>query len=385
VLEYIKNCRIYHSPEQIVHIALENGLISNIVSVLPENASILLDAKGMIIAPGLIDTHVHGAGGANPSSGIPESIKIMSETLCKMGTTSFTPTTFFNKYQNDHLRIMANYKSQIGEADNLGLHLEGPFIHPKRKGGIPLECIKTPNREILNDLLIATASNLKILTLAPEIPWTEQIISMGIDFNFICSLGHSDANNEQAKQGFKEGISCVTHLNNAMRKYDRDKDHPLDAIVNSGVFTQIIPDGIHLKENEIRHFYELFGPDRLICITDGIDACGLSEGEYDFNGKKYRSENGLAFYSDGSGMIGTTLPLFEILKRFKKFTDCSLADAIKTATVNPAKLLKIDDHKGYIQDGYDADLIVIDDEENLRTVIKSGQLVSRKMINTLDE
>ena len=285
------------------------------------------------------------------------------------------PTTFYFKDDNEHLRQIASYLSQTGEAENLGIHIEGPFINPKRKGGIPLECIVEPNRETFNDLLIATQSRLKILTIAPEIPWTEQVISLGLDFNYICSMGHSDANNDQAKQGIKEGITCITHLNNAMRKYDRDQDHPLDALVDSNLFAQIIPDGIHLKEDEIKYFYKLFGPDRLICITDGIDACGLPDGEYDFNGKKYRSEHGLAFYSDGSGIIGTTLSLFDIVKRFKAYSGCSLMDAIKTASENPARLLKIDKHKGFIKPDYDADLIFIDNDSNLSNVIKSGKLI----------
>lgn len=377
MIEFIKNCRLVHSPDKICHLGIQSGKIAGIKEILPENAKILFDAGGNIIAPGLIDTHVHGAGGANPTDGKAESLHKMAKTLCRMGTTAFTATSFyFNKKANDHLQMMAKESTADDESDCLGMHLEGPFINPLKRGGIAPECLAVPDRETLSDVLVKTGGKLAIMTLAPEISWNENVIQLCKEFGIVPSFGHSYANAEEAERGFSQGITLVTHLNNAMRKYDHDNNTPFPAILESNAYVQMITDGVHLDENTIKYFYESFGADRIVCITDGIESCGLPDGEYSFNGVKYRSENGLAFYSDGSGMIGTSLSLFDIMMRFKKFSGCTLYEAIRTAGENPAKCLGIDDRKGFIKKGYDADLIIIDDNDDLLAVVKGGKLIT---------
>jgi N-acetylglucosamine-6-phosphate deacetylase len=376
MLTYISNCRLYHSPEKICHLALENGKIVEILSTLPQNGRVQCDAHRHIVAPGLIDTHVHGAGGANPTDAKEESLHTMAKTLCKLGTTSFTATTFYVKNsENRHLQMLGSSKTKHDEADCLGIHIEGPFINPIKKGGITLDCLADPDRETLSDVLVKTRGKLSIMTIAPELPWNDNVIQTCKEFGVVPSFGHSFANNAEAKIGFEQGISLVTHLNNAMRKYDKDNDVPFQAILESDAYVQMITDGVHLDEKTIKYFYEQFGADRIVLITDGIESCGLPDGEYSFKGIKYRSEKGLAFYSDGSGMIGTSLSLFEIMMRFKKFSGCSLQEAIMAATENPAKCLGIDDHKGFIKEGFDADLIVINENEKVSAVIKSGKII----------
>ena len=319
---------------------------------------------------------MHGAGGANPTDGKEESLHTMARTLCKMGTTAFTAATYYYKGRdNEHLCMMGSTDTFDNEADFLGMHTEGPFINPIKKGGIKPECLADPDRETLSDLLIKTRDKLSIMTLAPEIPWNAYVIQTCREFGIVASFGHSYATAEEAKPGFEQGISLVTHLNNAMRKYDRDEETPFPAILESDAYVQMITDGVHLDEKTIKYFYEQFGPHRIVLITDGIESMGLPDGEYSFKGIKYRSENGLAFYSDGSGMIGTSLSLFQIMMRFKKFTGCSLQDAIQCASLNPARCLGIDDRKGKIEAGYDADLIVIDENDELTAVIKNGELI----------
>ena len=373
---YLTNCRLYNAPDQIVHIGIENRKIVALKADLAASDKVLLDAKGMIVAPGLIDTHVHGAGGANPTDGKPESLHTMAKTLCKLGTTAFNATSFyFESSDNAHLEMMGSTQTHPDEADCLGIHLEGPFINPIKKGGIALECLAIPNRETLSNVLMKTRGRLSIMTIAPELPWNDNVIQLCKEFGIVASFGHSNANDSEAKEGFEQGMSLVTHLNNAMKKYDRDEDAPFNAILESDAYVQMITDGVHLDKKTIKYFYESFGADRIVLITDGIESCGLPDGEYSFNGIKYRSENGLAFYSDGSGKIGTSLPLFDIMMRFKKFSCCSLYEAIKTASENPAKCLYVDDHKGFIKKGYDADLMVIDEKETLVAVIKAGSLI----------
>ena len=376
MLTTISNCRIIDSPDEISHILVENGKIIKITSSLPKDGELLFDAKGMIVAPGLIDTHVHGAGGANPTDGKAESLHTMAKTLCRLGTTSFVATSFyFNDTDNQHLHMMGSIVTSRNEADYLGMHLEGPFINPVKKGGIAMKCLAEPDRETLSDVLVKTRARLSILTLAPELPWNEYVIQTCKEFGIIASFGHSNATADEANIGFEQGIGLVTHLNNAMRKYDRDEKTPFPAILKSDAYVQMITDGVHLDEKTIKYFYEQFGSNRIVLITDGIESCGLPEGEYDFNGIKYRSENGLASYSDGSGMIGTSLSLFEIMMRFKRFSGCTLKEAIQAASENPATCLGIDDHKGFIKPGYDADMILINENEQLVNVLKNGKVI----------
>jgi N-acetylglucosamine-6-phosphate deacetylase len=376
MVKYVSNCRLYNTPNKTVHIGIDNKKIVKIKANLTDSDTVLMDAMGMIVAPGLIDTHVHGAGGANPTDGKEASLHMMAKTLCRMGTTSFTATTFyFQNSDNAHLQMMGSTATGEKEADCLGMHTEGPFINPVKKGGIAADCLAIPDRETLSDLLIKTRGKLAIMTIAPELPWNDNVIQQCKEFGIVGSFGHSYATAAEAVKGFDLGLSLVTHLNNAMRKYDQDEQTPFQAIVDSDAYVQMISDGVHLKENDIQYFYERFGAGRIVLITDGIESCGLPDGEYDFKGIKYRSENGLAFYADGSGMIGTSLSLFEIMMRFKNFTGCGLYEAIRCATENPARCLGIDDKKGFIQPGFDADLIVIDDRDQLTHVIKSGKIV----------
>ena len=376
MISYLTNCRLYNDPDRTIHIGIENGKIVELKTDLASSDKVLLDANDMIVAPGLIDTHVHGAGGANPTDAKEDSLHTMAKTLCKLGTTAFVATSFYVKNSdNAHLEMMGSTGTAEDESDHLGIHREGPFINPIKKGGIKQECLAIPDRETLSDVLMKTRGKLAIMTLAPELPWNDNVIQMCKEFNIVASFGHSYANNRQAKEGFEQGMSLVTHLNNAMRKYDQDDDSPFRAILESDAYVQMITDGVHLDDKTIKYFYEKFKADRIVLITDGIESCGLPDGEYVFNGAKYRSEDGLAFYSDGSGKIGTSLSLFEIMMRFKRFTGCSLQEAIRAASENPAKCLHIDDRKGFIKPGHDADLILIDENDRLVQVIMNGKVI----------
>lgn len=378
MLKYLKNCRIYTDPERLVHIAVDDGgKIADIRRDLTPDAQILLDAGKHIVIPGLIDTHVHGAGGGDLSDGRKQGFHTAAETLCRLGTTSFYATTFYRTgAENRHLGMLAKTETGIRESDCAGIHIEGPFINAKKKGGIPPEYITPPDPAVFQDIKEKCGPKPLILTCAPELPGMDEIILALCRKNAVwASLGHSDADTEAARKGFGQGIGLVTHLGNAMRPFHHRDPGPLPAILESGACVQLISDGVHLHADAVKFYYDIFGPERCVCITDGIECTGLPDGEYRFRGKSYISENGAVFYSDGSGLIGTALSLFEIMLRFKRFTGCSLSDAVAAASTNPARCLGLDGRKGRIQPGYDADLLLIDKDFKLLTVIKNGFLV----------
>lgn len=376
MVKYIKNCRIYTDQERLVHIGVEDGRIRDICQNLPQDAQILLDAEKHIVIPGLIDTHVHGAGGGDFSAGTERDFHGAAKTLCRLGTTSFYATTFYRPgAENLHLQVLAATESGVHEADCQGIHIEGPFINPKKKGGIPPQYITLPDSAVFLDIKNKCGTKPLILTCAPELPGMEQILTECKKNGVTASLGHSDTDTQAARKGFERGIGLVTHLGNAMRPFHHREPGPLPAILESGAYVQLISDGVHLHPDAVKFYYDIFGAERCVCITDGIECTGLPDGEYRFREKSYKSENGAAFYSDGSGLIGTSLSLFEIMMRFKRFTGCSLKDAVKAGAENAARCLGIEDRKGYIKPGCTADLLLIDEDLELHTVIKNGSLM----------
>ncbi|MBW6458235.1 MAG: N-acetylglucosamine-6-phosphate deacetylase [FCB group bacterium] len=376
MLKYLSNCRLYTDPEKIVHIAIADGRIRDICSQLPEDAAIITDAGKRIVIPGMIDTHVHGAGGGDLSDGTEQGFHTAAETLCCLGTTSFYATTFYRPGgKNPHLSLFSKIRPEINEADCTGIHLEGPFINPLKKGGIPETFITQADILVLLSIINTCNGKALILTCAPELPGMKEILAECKGSAVTASLGHSDADTEEARRGFEQGIGLVTHLGNAMRPFHHREPGPLPAILESGAYVQLISDGVHLHPDAVKFYYDIFGADRCICITDGIECTGLTDGEYHFREKAYRSEKGSVFYSDGSGLIGTSLSLYEIMLRFKRFTGCSLQDAVKAGAENAARCMGIEDRKGHIKPGCDADLLLIDEDLKLHTVIKNGSLL----------
>ena len=301
-------------------------------------------------------------------------------TCARFGTTGFLATTIFKPEQdNRHLALAAEYAGRdLGGANLLGIHLEGPFISLEKKGMILPECICPPSEQILDEIQNITAGHLSMMTIAPELPGSRQTIGSLVDSNIIASFGHSNATYEQTLDGFDAGISHVTHLFNAMPSIHHRSPGPLVAIFQTKhITTQVITDGVHIHPAVLKFAFEKLGPNRTIPITDGMQAIGLGDGMFIYNGVEYESKAGAARYKDGT-LIGTALGLSQMLERFTKFTDCPLDTAIRMVTQNPAGLLGLQDKKGTITVGKDADLILLDDNLSVHTTIVAGKIVFQK-------
>lgn len=376
----ITNCRFYDAPEdqEPAFILIEDGLINQVgrgeVNVTCNNR---LDAAGRMIAPGFIDVHIQGAGGADILDGTAEGLRAISETCARYGTTSFLATTVFKPgLENEFLAFTAeNVGRDLGGANLLGIHLEGPFISLQKKGMILPECICKPSMEVFDEILGITDGSLKMMTIAPELPESPGIIRSLVETGVVASFGHSSATYEQTLDGFNAGISHVTHLFNAMPSVHHRAPGPLVAIFETeNVTAQLITDGVHIHPAVLRLAYEMLGPARSIPITDGMQAIGLGDGKFIYNGVEYESKQGAARYKDGT-LIGTALGLSQMLKRFIEFTNCPLDIAIKTVTENPARILGVEDRKGAIGVGKDADLVILDDNLLVRATIVGGRVV----------
>lgn len=377
----ITNCRLFDSPqdEPTTSILIENGLIAQVGS----NASDFdetFDAEGRMIAPGFIDVHIQGAGGADILDATPEALQAISQTCARFGTTGFLATTVYKPEQdNQHLSLTAeNVGRGLGGAEMLGIHLEGPFISLKKRGMIQPGCIGTPSQKLLDDVLDICAGHLRMMTIAPELPESLTLIRSLVDSKTIAAFGHSNATYEQTLEGFDAGISHVTHLFNAMPSLHHRSPGPLTAIFQrKNITAQLITDGVHIHPAVLKLAFDLLGPKRTIPITDGMQAIGLGDGQFVYNGIDYESKDGAARYEDGT-LIGTALGLNQMLQRFIAFTDCPLIDAIKSVTENPVKILGLEDKKGTIARGKDADLVLLEPDLSVYATIVGGKIVFGK-------
>jgi N-acetylglucosamine-6-phosphate deacetylase len=377
----LTNCRLLDSPtgEGLAGIAVEYGTITQMGRIKLAASDEVIDARGRLAAPGFVDVHIQGAGGADVLDATSDALRTISRTCARFGVTSFLATTVFKPGEkNEHLTVAAGCVGRdLGGAELLGLHLEGPFISPQKRGMILPNCIGEPSDRLLDEILALTAGQLKIITLAPELPGVLPLTRRLTDAGAMPSFGHSSATYEQTLQGFEAGISHVTHLFNAMPSLHHREPGPLVAIFHtSHVTAQLIADGVHIHPAVVKLAFDAMGLDRLIPITDGLQAMGLPDGRYVYNGFEYESHRGTARYKDGT-LVGTALGMNRLLERFAKFTGCSRAEAVSAVTANPARLLGIDDRKGPLAVGKDADIVLLDEDFGVYATVVGGRVVYR--------
>ena len=376
----IKNISLYDNIESAKRfdILIESGKIAKVANSgdikekIPE-----ISHDGLVAFPGLIDIHIHGAGGADSLDGKTESLEIISKTLASLGVTGFLSTmTVRPGKSNNHLQAAIEFKGRyLSGAGLLGIYIEGPFINNEKRGGIVPECITAPSPGVLDRILEQSGNFIKIMTVAPELPGIHKIIKTLINNNIVPAFGHSNADYEETKKGFDMGIKHVTHMFNTMKPLHHRDPGPVGAIYeNPDISAELIADSHHIHPTLIGMTEKLIGSKKIICITDGISGMGLPDGKYTYNNKPYISERGLARYLDGT-FIGSTMSLMNIVNNYILFTGCNLKDAIDTVTLNPARLLGIDAEKGSIETGKDADIVIADRSFNIRYTIVAGKIV----------
>ena len=374
----ITNCRLYDAPKKAPRcsVLIRQGTIETVG--LADRADHVLDAGGRIVAPGFIEVHIQGAGGADTLDATPEALATISQTCARFGVTSFLATTVYKPgKENRHLQVAAECVGRdLGGAHLLGTHLEGPFISPHKRGMIQPDCLASPSKAVIDDIYALLGDTLKMMTIAPELPASAEIVRTLVDKGAVPSFGHSKATYDEAVRGFDEmGITHVTHLFNAMVSLHHREPGPLAAIFERPAITcQVITDGVHIHPAMLRLAFQALGPERFVTITDGMHAMGLPDGHYVYNDLQYESKDGTARYKDGT-LIGTALGLSQMLARLTRFTPCSPRAAIKTVTQNAAQVLGLGQTKGSIAPGRDADLVVLEKDLSVYATIVAGRVV----------
>lgn len=370
-----------HLPHQILPSAtvwISNGKLKRIEPTQEldkiESDAELIDGNGMWLIPGMIDVHIHGANGYDMMDGTEDSIQEVSRACAATGCTSFLATSVSSTIE-DLMNMIRSVKSVIGREQGAriaGIHLEGPYLNPKRKGMQNEKYLRHPNLEEMKYIFQEAGSLIKMVTIAPELPGGLELISFLKEQGVVIAVAHSDATYEEAKLAFAAGASHVTHCFNGMRPiHHRDPGLIVAAFEEPHVSLQAIVDQVHLHPAIVRLMHRLKGPEGMVLITDALQAMGLGDGNYIFGGHHVTVSEGIARLADGT-LASSTVTMNEAL-RLTEANGISMEDAVHMASTTPARILGLS-HKGKIEVGYDADLVLMDERYQVQWTMIEGKL-----------
>lgn len=371
----IKNCNIiYLDKIEKGSILIENGKIKEINPKIYSGEDIL-DANGLYLSSGFIDVHIHGAGGFDTMDGTTDAINNIAKTIVKHGTTSFTPTTMTVSIEDiqKSMKSIKHLKEEGTEgAHVLGAHLEGPFISPQAIGAQNPNYLLSPSISAYDEMVKDCEDAVISITLAPEVEGAKELIKHLSEKGIVCSLGHTKATYEEAMEAIECGACHSTHLFNAMTPLTHRNPGVVGATFDSDITTETISDGIHISYPALRIAYKQKSTDNVLLITDAMMACSMPDGEYSLGGQRVIVTNGAARLENGA-LAGSVLTLDKAVRNVYKNSNLPLHEIVKMATYNGARHCKVHDYKGQIKEGYDADLILFDDEIDIKKVFVLGK------------
>ena len=362
-------------------LVMEDGVISAVGARadvrVPANARVL-DFGEAVLAPGLIDIHIHGGAGHDVMEGSDESLAAVERQMTLHGVTSYCPTTVTAPVDAT-LRSLdalgkAVERAAIGNGDGtrarpLGVHFEGPFLSHAKRGVHPPTLLQPASRELFERMWQAAGGRVSVMTIAPEIEGALDLIAEASWRGVCVSVGHSNAELPQARAAIKAGARHATHTFNAMRPLDHRHPGLLGAVLTDRTVTaDIIVDGIHVDPVMVDLFLRAKGVEGAVLITDGISATGMPDGTYMLGGFAVQVHNGRCEF-DGR-LAGSVLTLDRAVRNTMQFTGTSLQNAIRMASFNPASVLRIAKRKGNLSVGSDADIAVFTPAgEVVRTIV----------------
>ncbi|WP_251518931.1 MULTISPECIES: N-acetylglucosamine-6-phosphate deacetylase [Staphylococcus] len=375
----INGC-IYTEREKIDkgYVIIKNGKIAGLGNGNYEGELETYDMKGRHILPGFIDMHIHGGYGEDAMDGSFDGLKHLSESLLSEGTTSYVPTTMTQSEQNIKaaLKNIADYQSQQDRyqaAEVVGVHLEGPFISEHKVGAQNPKYVQRPTVEKLQQFQESANNQIKVITFAPEVKGALALLQSFKD-KIRFSIGHSVATFEETNKAAQNGARHVTHLYNAATPFEHRKPGVFGAAwTNDDLHTEIIVDGVHSHPAAVKIAYKQKGNSRFFLITDAMRAKGMPEGEYDLGGQNVIVKGTEARLESGA-LAGSILKMNDGLNNLINYTGDSLENLWRVTSLNQAKALKIDDRKGSLKVGNDADIVVLDNDINVQLTIKSGKM-----------
>lgn len=369
------------------HVLLvEDTKILGITEEIPKNADKVYDAEGNYVSPGFIDLHTHGAGGHDFMDGTVEAI----EGACKMhmshGTTSIVPTTLTcpNEELVHFFEVYREAKADMKDGPNLlGIHLEGPYFSAKQAGAQDPKYLLLPTEEEYMQILEAGDEDIVRISAAPEL---EGALGLGDELRkrgIIAAIGHSDADYADVMKAVEHGYNHVTHLYSGMSSLHRVGPYRILGVVESSYLidsltVEIIADGKHLPPELLKLIMKQKPIDKICLITDSMRGAGFPDGQHAIigslkNGQDTIIQDGVAMMLDMKAFAGSVCTADRCVRTMYKLADVPLKDAVTMITYNPARLLGVEDHKGSIAAGMDADLCIFDDNINIKAVYVKGR------------
>lgn len=341
----------------------------------------IIEAQNKFIVPGYIDIHVHGGGGSDVMDGEYEAIKQVATTHSRFGTTAFLPTTMTMTKDKIIKSLKSIHEARLkgtGTAEILGIHLEGPYINPEKKGAQKEEDIKKVSVGEFLEFNKASGNLIRLVTIAPEMPGAIDFIRWLHQQGIIVSVGHSNATYKQVQEGIQAGLSHVTHIFNAMRGLHHREPGVVGAALSSPkLIVEMIADGIHLHPIVLKMLTQIKESEKLVLITDAMRATGFKEGTYDLGGQEVIVTQGQAKLKNGT-LAGSVLTMDKAVKNLVTKVGISLLNAVQMASYNPAKCLGIDDKKGSLELYKDADIVILNKNLETELTMVAGKVVYRR-------
>lgn len=349
-------------------LVLDGGRI-HAVDREPPASTRLFDLGESYLLPGFVDPQINGAFGVDVATQ-PERLPELSGKLPATGVTSYLPTVISSP-ANAYPEILPRLDYESPGAEALGVHLEGPFLNPEKRGAHELSNVLAPDPSLLAQLL--RAAPVRLLTLAPELTGALELTRIAAGRGTTVSAGHSDASFDQASRAFEERVSGVTHLFNAMSPlHHRDPGLPGAALSSDRAVCGIIADGRHVHPEAVRLAYRLLGPERLYLTTDAISAAGSGLGGHTLAGQPLTVSGGLPRLASGE-LAGSILTMDEAVRNIIAFTGCTIAEAARMAATTAADLIRVGGRKGRLAPGYDADVVALSPGLEIESVWKAGE------------
>ena len=361
---------------------------------VPANAE-RIDARDKICVPGFIDVHIHGAGGYDLMDCTPEALTTVSRTLARFGTTSFYPTTVTASMDTTLVAleclgawVLSNktgdrYAAAPG-AQPLGIHMEGPFISHRRLGVHPQQFLQPPAVATFRQFQEAAAEQLRILTMAPEVPGATDVIDAALESGVHVAMGHTDATFEQAHRAIERGVRHAVHMFNAMRPFShRDPGVIAATLLDERVMAELIADGIHVEYPAIRLLAKTKGAEGILLVTDGVSPLGMPDGEGYRLGEMHVYSSGGAVRTREGVLAGSTLTLDRALRNMRDATSLPLRDLVRMTSWNQASMMRLTPKKGVLAPGADADIVLLTQDLQIAQVYVRGKPVLERAATAL--
>ncbi|WP_330289094.1 N-acetylglucosamine-6-phosphate deacetylase [Streptomyces sp. NBC_00576] len=339
-----------------------------------ENAHVI-DVTNHWLVPGFVDLHNHGGGGASFTAGTAEDVLKGIHTHRTHGTTTLVASTVTGDM--DTLTAQAGLLSELAEqGDIAGVHFEGPFISPCRKGAHSEALLRDPDPADVRKLIDAARGQARMVTLATELPGGLDSVRLLVEHGVLAAIGHTDATYEQTVQAIDAGATVATHLFNAMPTLGHRTPGPITALLeDERVTVELINDGTHLHPAALQLAFHHAGADRVAFITDAMDAAGFGDGRYLLGPLEVEVSEGVARLVEGGSIAGSTLTLDRAFRRAVTVDRLPVTDVVAALSANPARLLGMYDRVGSLEPGKDADLVLLDADFALKGVMRKGSWV----------